>query len=119
MNHALVCEYYQTASGKEPVREFIDALDLRSRLNFLAAREFLETFGPLLKRPHAAPLGQGIYELRFRGGQGHIRVLYFFFAGGKAILTHGLIKKVSAVPPHDIAITMQRRADYLKRNREI
>ena len=115
----IVCEYYQTASGKEPVREFIDDLDLRSRLNFFAARELLATFGPLLKRPHAAPLGQGLYELRFRGGQGQSRVLYFFFVGGKAILTHGLVKKVSAVPEHDISITMQRRANYLKRMRGI
>lgn len=110
----ITCEYYQTAAGEEPVKEFVDSLDLRSRLNFFAACELLATFGPWLKRPHAAPLGQGLYELRFRGDQGHVRVLYFFFAGHKAILTHGLIKKVSAVPEHDIRIARQRRADYLR-----
>lgn len=116
MNRMMLCEYYQAASGKEPVREFIDGLDLRSRLNFFMARDLLETFGPQLKRPHATPLGQGLYELRFRGNQGHVRVLYFFFAGGKAILTNGLVKKVSAVPLHDIKIALQRRTDYLKQH---
>lgn len=115
MNRPLVCEYYQTISGTAPVREFIDGLDLRSRLNFFRVLELLKTFGPFLKRPHAAPLGQGIYELRFRGDRGQSRVLYFFFTGGKAILAHGTTKKVSAVPEHDIALAMQRRADYLKR----
>lgn len=110
----LICEYYQSASGREPVREFIDALGLRSKLGFFAARELLETFGPLLKRPHAAPLGQGLYELRFRGDEGHGRVLYFFFSGGKAVLVHGFIKKTSAVPAHDIRLAFQRRIDYLR-----
>ena len=35
----------------------------------------------------------GIFELRAQVGNNISRVMYFFFDGGNAILTHGFIKK--------------------------
>lgn len=56
--------------------------------------------GFTLQRPRAAPLRDGIHELRPKSGRVNFRILYFFHEG-KAVLTHGLTK-VREVPDDDI-----------------
>lgn len=62
--------------------------------------ERLEESGSSLKRPHAAPLRDGIYELRARHQSVNYRLLYFF-ADAKAVLAHGCTKE-GAVESADI-----------------
>jgi len=39
--------------------------------SFLRITELIEEFGPNLGRPHTAPLGQGLFEIRAKGREGH------------------------------------------------
>jgi phage-related protein len=67
-----------------------------------------------LQRPYAAPLGDGIYELRAKTINGQFRFFYFFFDGKKIIITHGLHKKTRAIPRSEIKQAKQYRSNYLE-----
>ena len=87
------CIFYETAGGKKPAEEFIESLDAETQDKFVLKQQLLQDFGPQLRHPHTDHLGEGIFELRFKGTEGQIRVLFFFFYGKRIILTHGFVKK--------------------------
>jgi phage-related protein len=43
--------------------------------NFLHILELIEEFGPALGKPHTAPMGNGLFEIRARGKEGIGRAL--------------------------------------------
>jgi phage-related protein len=109
----VTCYYYITASGSSPVREFIDSLNDRSQRKFFFVKALLEEFGYRLPYPHVKYLRDSIFELRFKGIEGEIRVLYFFFQRGKVIFTNGFIKKSGKTPKNELSIAMSRRNEFL------
>ena len=58
------------------------------------------------------------FELRFRGQEGAIRILYFFFHRDKIIFTNGFIKKSSRVPKREILTAIERKKNFLGRQKE-
>ena len=109
----ITCYYYVTESNKSPVRDFIDSLDASSQRKFFFVKSLLEEFGHRLPQPHAKYVGDEIFELRFKGQEGHIRVLYFFFHKDKAILTNGFIKKTDKLPGKEKTLAIERRKAFL------
>lgn len=110
----VACFYFVTGSGRSPVKEFIDSLDVQSQRKFFFVRELLEEFGNKLPWPHAKYLGDAIFELRFMGREGAVRILYFFFHQHQAILTNGFVKKSNKTPIHEKQIAIERRKRYLE-----
>ena len=108
--------YYTRADGSRPVDEFLDSLDEKMAAKVLRAIDMLEDLGPALRRPHSAPLGDGIFELRAQVASDISRVLYFFIVNGRAVLTHGFIKKTQKTPPEEIERAKRYRSDYFKRS---
>ena len=113
----VICYYYITEGKRSPVREFIDSLDFKTQRKFFFVKELLEEFGHKLPTPHARYIGNDIFELRFRGQEGHIRVLYFFFHQEKAIFTNGFIKKSNKTPKKQKDVAIERRRLYIERQR--
>ena len=113
----VTCCYYLTAAGRSPVRGFIDSLDPRSQCKFFFVMELLEEFAHTLPQPHSKYLGSSIFELRFGGEEGAVRVLYFFFHGDKVIFTNGFVKKTDKTPAREINTAVERRKDFLSRNK--
>jgi phage-related protein len=109
----VACYYFHTESNRSPVKEFIDSLDPRSQRKFFFKKELLETFGHRLPEPHAKYLGDGIFELRFKGLEGAIRILYFFYHQDKAIFTNGFVKKTAKLPASEKATARERRHMFL------
>jgi phage-related protein len=68
----------------------------------------LQAEGHDLRRPVAAPLRDGIYELRPSHEGVHYRVLYFFFGQGVVLLSHGLSKE-DRVPDVEIDRAVRRK----------
>ncbi len=106
------CLYYTTESGKSPVEEFIDSLELKTQTKFFFKRGLLEEFGPRLPQPHAKYIGDEIYELRFEGREGAIRVLYFFHKN-EIIFTNGFKKKTYKIPQREKELAIERRKLFL------
>jgi len=111
------CIFYTTVSGRSPVEEFICSLKNDCQEKFIFKKELLEECGPKLRFPHTEDLGGGILELRFKGRQGQVRVLFFFFYGKKIIFTNGFIKKTQKTPQKEIDTAIARKKDYLERHR--
>lgn len=111
------CFYYVTESGKSPVKDFIDSLDSSGQRKFFFAKSLLEEFGHRLPQPHAKYIGDEIFELRFKGQEGQIRVLYFFFHQDRVIFTNGFIKKSAKLPEKEKALAIERRKSFLGRHK--
>ena len=109
------CVYFQTNSGRIPVKEFIDSSHLWTQEKFFSAVELLKEYGKKLPKPHADKLTDDIYELRFVGGEGKIRVLYFFYHEDKVVFTNGFIKKTKKTPKKEIDLAESRRKLYLEK----
>ena len=67
------------------------------------AQEFIDSLDP---------------KMRAKVGSDISRVLYFFFDGGKAILTHGFIKKTQKTPPSEIERAIRYRKEYFSRKEQ-
>lgn len=110
-------EFYETKSGRCPVRDFLGSLQAKDRVFAVRGLERLELFGPELRRPHVDYLRDNIYELRVQTPNGGLRVFYFFFDRRKIVMTHGIRKKTGQVPPAEIDRAIAYRADFLEQHR--
>ena len=104
--------YFVTDSGRKPAEEFVKSLNVHSRDKFFYVIGMLEVFGRGLGVPHAKYIGNKIFELRFGGVEGAVRVLYFFFEGETAVLTNGFVKKSNETPREEKETAVGRRALY-------
>jgi phage-related protein len=78
----------------------------RARLGLLADQ------GHQLRRPAADYLRDGIYELRAKAGRIQYRMLYFFHGRQAVVISHGITKQESAVPPIEIERARRRRQAF-------
>lgn len=112
------CIFYETIKGKSPVEDFIKSLTEDTQDKFIYKKELLEEFGPQLRFPHTDNIGKGIFELRFKGKEGQVRVLFFFFYKKQIILTHGFVKKTQKTPKKEIEIAEQRKKEFFEKRKE-
>ncbi len=108
-------DFYELSNGTEPVRDFLDGLDIKLRAKMYREIDLLVMNGPELREPHSKHIEDGIFELRAKQGSDISRVLYFFFVGKKAILTNGFIKKTMKTPRAEIELAKKYRQDYMDR----
>ena len=107
--------FYDKPDGTEPVKEFLDSLDVKMRAKMLRTVLLLAKNGTQLREPYSKPLDDGIFELRAKVGSDISRVLYFFMIGKKVILTNGFVKKTQKKPGAEIGKAKQHRKEYLSR----
>ena len=107
--------FYWDERGREPVREFLESLALKTRSKILKYIDILQTEGPFLKRPFADKLAGKLYELRVRFSSDNVRIIYYFFLEHKIVLLHAFRKKDWAVSERDIAIGETRRKEFTDR----
>lgn len=107
--------FYDLPDGSEPVKEFLDSLDVKMRAKMLWTIQLLEVNGIELREPYSKALEDGIFELRAKVGSDISRVLYFFVVGHKVILTNGFIKKSTKTPSGEREKAKRYRAEYLSR----
>jgi phage-related protein len=107
--------FYDLPNGTEPAKDFIKTLDDKMYAKMLRTINILEDGGTMVREPYSKHLDDGIFEVRAKIGSDISRVLYFFFAGKKIILTHGFIKKTQKTPSAEIKLAKKYRAEYLNR----
>ncbi len=107
--------FYSKADGTEPAKDFLLNLDKKMRAKMLRTITMLSDNGTDLREPYSKSLGDGIFELRAKVGSDITRVLYFFFVGGRIVLTNGFVKKTQRTPPSEIERAKRYRDDYLNR----
>ncbi len=98
--------------GTLPTLDWLDEQPAKVQDKFVERVERLAAKGHELRRPLAAYLRDDIYELRVRFMRKNYRLLYFF-SGGRAVISHGIVKK-DKVPSKDIELAVARRKEYEK-----
>jgi phage-related protein len=74
----------------------------------LSAHIQIVEFGWPLGRPHCAPLGAGLWEVRSNLAGNRIARVIFCMGGDHMILLHGFIKKTQRTPQADIELALKR-----------
>lgn len=108
-------EFYETQTGERPAEEFLDSLDIKMRGKLVMTLKVLQEQGNRLREPYSKHLEDGIFEVRGKVGSDISRVLYFFYYGGRIILTNGFIKKTQKTPRGEIEKAKLYRKDFLER----
>lgn len=108
-------DYYETTSGGEPVRGFIEELETRARSKVYQVFELLTEFGTILGQPHVKKVvGTPLWELRILGDNS-IRLFYVVVVRGKFLILHGFVKKQQKTPAREINMAIKRLIDYKSR----
>ena len=113
-----VVEFYETRDGQRPAEDFLDELDIKMRSKLVMTLKVLQEQGNRLREPYSKHLDDGIFEIRGKVGTDISRVMYFFYYGGRIILTNGFIKKTQKTPKSEIERAKQYRKDFLEREGE-
>src|SRR2546422_11651738 len=110
-------EFYETATGRSPVREFLDDLKASDPDDFAAVLAGLAKLRvrQYHREPLAKALGGGLFELR-HVGKLNTRVLWFFRKGRRIIAVHGVRNKGQAIPRRDMDTARERMRDWVERN---
>ncbi len=109
--------FYRDASGREPVREFLDSLedDSQAAIGHQIRRlNLLSDALPHLPFPHSSQVNGELRELRCHYGRELYRVLYRR-SERLLVLLHVFAKRSAKVSQRDIAIAQERWDDFRAR----
>lgn len=98
-----------------PIVEFLESCRPAHQIKVLHFLELLEEAGPILPRPYADLLHDGIHELRIKLSGDQIRLMYFFCFETCIVLYQVLKKQGSMVPENFIQETLRYRQVLLSR----
>ncbi len=76
--------------------------------NFLHILEMIEEFGPALGKPHTAPMGDGLFEIRAKGKEGIGRAFFCTVKGKEIIILHSFVKKTQRTPKKELEKARRR-----------
>ncbi len=107
--------FYDLPDGTYPAEEFLESLEIKMQAKMVRTIRMFEENGTDLRMPYSEYLRDGIFELRAKVGSNISRVMYFFFDGGRAILTHGFIKKSQKTPSAQIDRAIRYKNEYFSR----
>jgi phage-related protein len=111
-----ILEFYETASGKCPVRDFLDELKTSDPDDFAAVVAGLAKLRSRQyhREPLSKALGGGLFELR-HVGKLNTRVLWFFMKNRRIIAVHGIRNKGQAIPARELDTARERIRDWRER----
>lgn len=109
MRKRLPAVFYRSASGREPVRDWLKGLNKAERFRIGSDLKTVE-YGWPVGMPTCRPLGSGLYEARTPLGNRTARVV-FCIVEGRMVLLHGFIKKSRKMPKTDLDLALERKKD--------
>jgi phage-related protein len=103
--------FYRTATGHEPVREWLKKELTREDRKILGKDIQKVEFGWPMGLPTCRPLAKakGLWEVRSDISEGRTARVFFCVTGGRMILLHGFVKKTQKTPAPDIKLALSRK----------
>jgi len=98
--------FFRMDSGREPVREWLKALDQPSRRSIGEDIKTLQLGWPV-GMPLARKMADGVWELRSHIPSGIART-FFTVRGTTIVLLHGFVKKGQRTPPNELYVAKRR-----------
>lgn len=85
-------------------------LDLPTGLlaRFVRYAERMEDHGPNLGMPHTRAMGDGLFELRLKAGEGIARVFYCTIVDRRIVMLHHFVKKSPKTPRKELETARRR-----------
>lgn len=104
--------FFATASGHEPVRDWLKALAREDRRQIGRSLMTLE-FGWPIGMPLSRPMGDGLHELRvsIRGNR-DVRIFFYVDRKQRLIVLHALIKRRQTTPTQDLTLARRRMREH-------
>lgn len=115
--------FYQDATGKQPVREYLDELEKKSfkskdaRIKYNKIDQYIEILrqnGLAAGEPFIKHLDGDIWELRPLRD----RILFFFWDGNAFILLNHFMKSTQKTPKKEIDKAKKMMNDFRERSRD-
>lgn len=107
MTPILSVRFYRTASGNEPVRDWLARKVSPKARQTIGADIKTVQFGWPLGMPVVRKMAPGLWEIRSNIPEGIARVL-FTLVGTDMVLLHGFVKKTRATPKPDLELAAIR-----------
>ena len=105
----LPARFFKTASGSEPVREWLKGLDKEDSRIIGGDIRTVEYGWPIGMPVCRSIKGyKDLWEVRSRISNGRIARVIFHMSGGEMILLHGFIKKTQQTPHQDLELADRR-----------
>ena len=105
--------FYATASGREPVRDFLKELGKPDSGTIGCDIKTVEMGWPV-GMPVCRHIDGGIWEVRSDISMGRIARVLFFIHQEQMCLLHGFVKKTQKTPKDDLALAQKRMAEVLR-----
>jgi phage-related protein len=105
----LGCRFYATATGAEPVREWLLGLSREVRMEIGSDIRVVQWRWPVSK-PLVDGFGAGLYEVRTSHDGNEYRT-FFCIVERELVLLHGIAKKTWRTPAHDLKLARRRQRE--------
>jgi phage-related protein len=86
----------------------LDDWPIGLRVRYLALLVLMAEHGPDLGMPHTRAMGDGLFEVRAKTGEGIGRAFYCTLVGRRIVVLHGFIKKTDKTPAKELKIARDR-----------
>ncbi len=110
-------EFFKKDNQRCPTREFVQEQSPQDRVRINRSFKLLAEHGNALRGTDVHYLEDGLYELRVRVVKKQYRFIFFYHHQRIIVVTHGFLKKQSAVPRREIEQAQTYRNIYLERMR--
>jgi phage-related protein len=102
MEEYRVTFFFDSRTGKAPVREYLERVSIKERAKILKYIEFLREHQGILDEPYAKHIREKIRELRVDFGRSRHRIFFFTFIDRNIILLHAFLKNTQKTPEVEI-----------------
>ena len=105
--------YYISASGENPVSDFLDTLNEETQTKILRILGHIEEYGLQSVLPHLKKLsGTPFWEIRILG-QTNVRIIYVVPAQFTVLVLHGFVKKSQKTPSKELRVAKNRYQQFV------
>jgi len=108
--------FYRTASGQNPVEDFLDQLPPKSAQKVTWVLQLIEDLNPVPSKYFKKLVNtQDLWEVRVSAGSNIFRLIGFFGGPKIVVVAHGFQKKTQKTPKRAIQIAHERKREYFRR----
>ena len=113
-----VVVFYVDPEGREPIREFLEGLDVKTQARFDWSLEQLRVRNITAREPLVKHLEGKIWELQRESNTNIYRLLYSLLPNRRILMLHGFQKKQQKTPRPEIELAQRRLTEFLQRGGE-
>jgi phage-related protein len=105
--------FYEKASGKNPIEDFIQTLPKVDQARFADVFDGIEKHGLSCPRVQFRQLRGKLWEIKFNAGSGGYRIAYVMIESDTMVWLHVFKKKTQKTPASDLDLAEKRMKEVL------